>query len=59
MKSDEVIYKDIYDFVVRYGSMDKNEFFIKCSNGLLYPLILQREGKKALKVEEFIKGFKK
>lgn len=28
MKSDEVIYKDIYDFVVRYGSMDKNEFFI-------------------------------
>ena len=28
MKSDEVIYKDINDFVVRYGSMDKNEFFI-------------------------------
>lgn len=38
---------------------NKNELFIKCSNGLLYPLILQREGKKALKVEEFIKGFKK
>ena len=37
----------------------KNDLSIKCSNGLLKPLILQREGKKALDVAEFVKGFKK
>ena len=37
----------------------KNELVIKCSDGLLKPLILQREGKKALDVAEFVKGFKK
>lgn len=37
----------------------KNDLSIKCSDGLLKPLILQREGKKALDVAEFIKGFKK
>lgn len=37
----------------------KNDLSIKCSDGLLKPLILQREGKKALEVAEFIKGFKK
>ncbi len=37
----------------------KNDLIIKCSDGLLKPLILQREGKKALEVAEFIKGFKK
>ena len=37
----------------------KNDLIIKCSDGLLKPLILQREGKKALDVAEFIKGFKK
>ena len=37
----------------------KNDLIIKCSDGLLKPLILQREGKKALDVAEFVKGFKK
>ena len=37
----------------------KNDLIIKCSDGLLKPLILQREGKKALEVAEFVKGFKK
>ena len=37
----------------------KNDLSIKCSDGLLKPLILQREGKKALDVAEFVKGFKK
>ncbi len=37
----------------------KNDLSIKCSDGLLKPLILQREGKKALEVAEFVKGFKK
>lgn len=38
--------------------IDKNEFSIKCNNGIMYPLTLQREGKKALSVEEFVRGFK-
>lgn len=38
--------------------IDKNKFSIKCNNGIMYPLILQREGKKALSVEEFVRGFK-
>lgn len=37
----------------------KNDLSIKCSDGLLKPSILQREGKKALDVAEFVKGFKK
>ncbi len=28
MESDEMVYKDIYDFVLKYGTMDKTEFFI-------------------------------
>lgn len=38
---------------------NKNSFFIKCNNGILKPLILQREGKKMLNISEFIVGFKK
>ena len=37
--------------------IDKN-FSIKCSDGILQPLILQREGKKPLKIDEFLRGFK-
>ena len=37
--------------------IDKN-FTIKCSNGILKPLILQREGKKSLPIREFLMGFK-
>lgn len=37
--------------------IDKN-LTIKCSDGVLSPLILQREGKKPLNVEEFTRGFK-
>ena len=38
--------------------IDKTIFSIKCNNGIMYPLILQREGKKALNIDEFIRGFK-
>lgn len=38
--------------------IDKSNFSIKCSDGIIKPLILQREGKKALSVEEFLRGFK-
>ncbi|GMO64043.1 MAG: methionyl-tRNA formyltransferase [Rickettsiales bacterium] len=42
------------------GKMDitNNELYINCFSGCLKPLILQREGKKALPVSEFLKGFK-
>lgn len=40
------------------GDVADSKFSIKCSDGILQPLILQREGKKALVVEEFLRGFK-
>jgi methionyl-tRNA formyltransferase len=40
------------------GEIIDNELSIKCSDGILKPLILQRESKKRLNINEFIKGFK-
>lgn len=40
------------------GFIDNKTFYIKCSDGVIKPKILQREGKKPLKVEEFLRGFK-
>ncbi len=40
------------------GDIADSKFSIKCSDGILQPLILQREGKKALAIEEFLRGFK-
>ena len=40
------------------GEIIKENFSIKCSDGILKPLILQREGKKALNIDEFLRGFK-
>lgn len=37
--------------------IDKN-FTIKCSNGILSPTILQKEGKKALAIDEFLRGIR-
>ena len=34
------------------------EFHIGCNNGKIIPEMIQRQGKKALKIEEFIRGFK-
>ncbi|HSQ97829.1 MAG TPA: methionyl-tRNA formyltransferase [Rickettsiales bacterium] len=39
--------------------IDKSNFSIKCNNGIIKPLILQREGKKALEIGEFLRGFSK
>ncbi len=36
----------------------KNQLLIECAPGFIQPLILQREGKKAVLVEEFLRGFK-
>lgn len=38
--------------------IDNSNFSIKCNNGIMKPLILQREGKKALEIGEFLRGFK-
>ena len=38
-------------------TVDKN-FSIKCSDGILKPIILQREGKRALNLDDFLRGFK-
>ena len=34
------------------------EFHIGCINGKIIPQIIQREGKKPMKIEEFLKGFR-
>ncbi len=33
------------------------QFHIGCKNGTIIPEIIQREGKKSMKIEEFLKGF--
>ncbi|MDR3289875.1 MAG: methionyl-tRNA formyltransferase [Rickettsiales bacterium] len=38
--------------------IENDEMKIKCIDGFLKPLVLQREGKKAMNVKEFVKGFK-
>jgi len=40
------------------GDIVDKKFSIKCSDGILQPLILQREGRKALSIDEFLRGFK-
>ena len=34
-----------------------NKFMIACSDGSILPTLIQREGKKAVEVKDFIKGF--
>ena len=34
-----------------------SQFHIGCKNGIIIPEIIQREGKKLMKIEEFLKGF--
>ena len=33
------------------------QFHIGCNNGIIIPEIIQREGKKSMKIGEFLKGF--
>ena len=33
------------------------QFHIGCKNGIIIPEIIQREGKKSMKIGEFLKGF--
>lgn len=41
-----------------FGEIINQNFLIKCKNGLVQPLTLQRSGKKAVKIEDFLLGFK-
>ena len=34
-----------------------NKFMLACSDGSILPTLIQREGKKAVEVKDFIKGF--
>lgn len=40
------------------GSFINQEMLIQCNKGIIRPLIVQREGKNAITVSEFIRGFK-
>lgn len=41
------------------GKISENNFSIQCGKGVIRPLILQRQGKKVMSIEEFLLGFKK
>ncbi len=38
------------------GEIKLENFSIYCSNGLIQPMVLQKEGKKRMSIEEFLKG---
>ena len=40
------------------GAIINNQFYIQCKAGIIQPLVLQREGKKPLNLNEFLLGFK-
>ncbi len=39
------------------GTIINSEFWIACNGGILKPIILQRPGKKAMHIVDFVKGF--
>jgi methionyl-tRNA formyltransferase len=39
------------------GTIINQDFLIQCNKGIIKPLILQRQGKKALIIDEFLRGF--
>ena len=38
--------------------IDKKHFYIQCKDGILKPLLLQREGKKILETRDFLNGYR-
>lgn len=40
------------------GEISKSDFSIQCGQGVIKPLILQRQGKRVMSLEEFLLGFK-
>lgn len=56
LKSDYIIDNNLSNVAVR-TIVDKN-FSIACSDGILKPLVLQKEGKKPVGIKDFINGYK-
>ncbi len=42
----------------KVGTIVDDKFTIQCANGLLMPTILQRQGKNAINIKDFLLGFK-
>ena len=40
------------------GTIIDNRFHIQCKDGVLEPLILQKEGKKPMLINDFLNGYK-
>lgn len=40
------------------GKILDEKFSIQCGEGIIMPLVLQREGKKVIEIEEFLRGFR-
>ncbi len=41
-----------------YGDIFDDNFFIKCKNGAIQPLLLQKPGKKPVKIKDFLNSFR-
>lgn len=51
----QLINNDSQEF--QTGTIINKEFLIQCNKGIIRPLIIQRQGKKALEINEFLRGF--
>lgn len=54
LKSDYILQENNF----KYGTIIDKNFSIGCKDGILKPLILQKEGKKSIPLKEFINGYK-
>jgi len=52
--SSEIIDKNSCEFEA--GKILNDKFFIQCKKGVLRPLILQRQGKNAMAIDDFLRG---
>lgn len=46
------------DITKKPGEIINNQLHISCSKGIIQPLILQKPGKQAMELKEFLQGFK-
>ena len=46
----------IFDFY-KFSSISNKDFLLACNKGSIVPTYIQREGKKAVSLEEFLRGF--
>jgi methionyl-tRNA formyltransferase len=55
LKSDYIVQKGIFDNV---GGVINKNFFIQCVDGILKPLMVQREGRKVMNIKDFLNGYR-